>query len=276
MAKGERLDLERMIPYVCGAALEAGERILEIYETDFNVELKEDKSPLTKADRASHEVIKKALKRYPIPVLSEEGRSVPYEERRAWDRLWIVDPLDGTKEFIKRNGEFTVNIALVEQGRPILGVIHVPVKQTSYFAAAGVGSWKVEQITREMTFSGLTALKASGVRLPHFQKTSRPYTVMGSRSHPTPELEAYITRKKEEHPGLVFISAGSSLKFCLVAEGDADMYPRLGPTMEWDTAAGQAVVEQAGGRVVLADDETPLSYNRENLLNPHFIVFGAT
>lgn len=253
------------------AALEAGQEILKVYNSnDFEVEIKNDNSPLTKADKASHLKIMEYLEQTSIPVLSEEGRDIPYEERKNWNQLWIVDPLDGTKEFIKRNGEFTVNIALVEAGNPILGVIYIPVEQTLYVGIKGIGAYKIEDIE---------SIKESNLNLENFLqigsklpiKSTRPYTVVASRSHLSEETEAYIKELKQQHPDLTFFSRGSSLKLCAVAEGAADIYPRFAPTMEWDTAAGQAIVEAAGGKVILRDG-TPMVYNRENLLNPYFIV----
>ena len=262
------------------ASIEAGEAILEVYESDFAVEQKDDKSPLTLADKRSHEIIVKHLSEFDIPILSEEGRDIPYPQRESWDTLWVVDPLDGTKEFIKRNGEFTVNIALVKSGKPVLGVIFIPVKNTLFFAAADIGSYRADSGQLELQDQGtagdtedmIDALRSKATRLPDKSSANRPYTVVGSRSHSTPELEAFVAEKRKEHADLEYISSGSSLKICLVAEGKADIYPRLAPTMEWDTAAGQAIAECAGAKVLEHDTHKPLTYNRENLLNPWFIV----
>ena len=251
------------------ASRQAGVKILEVYRTDFTVALKEDRSPLTRADTAAHRVIRDCLDKTGLPTLSEEGRDIPYEERRGWRRFWMVDPLDGTKEFVRRNGEFTVNIALIEGGRPVLGVIYVPVKDLLYFGARGVGAFKRDAFAASAEMEDLVA---GSVRLPVERLQRRPFTVAASRSHVTAPLQAYLTGLEAEHPDMVTVSAGSSLKFCLVAEGAADQYPRLGPTMEWDTAAGQAIVEGAGGRVVEYDGGTPLRYNKEDLLNPWFVV----
>jgi 3'(2'), 5'-bisphosphate nucleotidase len=267
-----------LLPKIIRSAIEAGQEILSIYATQFSVETKADDSPLTLADRNAHKAIARRLSGYDIPLLSEEGREIGYDERKGWKRLWIVDPLDGTKEFVKRNGEFTVNIALIEEQRPILGVVFVPVKDVVYFGARGIGSWKLERGTEQYSTSKSGSLQdvlSGAVRLPLPQGEDRPFTVMGSRSHQTPELQEFVSSQKREHPDLQFISAGSSLKFCLVAEGAADIYPRLGPTMEWDTAAGQAVVEGSGGKVVVMETGQPLRYNRENLRNPDFLVTGA-
>ncbi|MDB4470707.1 3'(2'),5'-bisphosphate nucleotidase CysQ [Deltaproteobacteria bacterium] len=239
-------------------AREAGRAIMAIYgEDDFAVEMKADKSPLTAADKASHEVIVAGLqKNWPdIPILSEEGADIPYEVRKSWKRFWLVDPIDGTKEFIKRNGEFTVNIALIEAGSPTLGVVYVPAQQKLYWGISGKGAWAQQRSDQPQMIK---------VRQPDPEKG---LTVVMSRSHPSPELEEYLKTIKVADA----LSIGSSLKLCVVAEGLADLYPRLGPTMEWDTAAGQAVVESAGGEVVDLND-VRLLYNKENLLNEIFIV----
>jgi len=241
-------------------AREAGERILEIYaREDHGVREKADRSPLTEADMASHRTIVEGLRRLTpeLPILSEESADVPWEERRRWHRYWLVDPLDGTKEFIKRNGEFTVNIALIENGVPVLGVVQVPVRRLSYFACRGRGAFRQE---------GEAAAEPIHVRALGVG----PVRVAGSRSHGGDTLHRFLERLGPHE----LISMGSALKLCLVAEGRADVYPRLGPTSEWDTAAAQAVVEQAGGQVTDLELR-PLRYNtRESLLNPHFLVFG--
>jgi 3'(2'), 5'-bisphosphate nucleotidase len=244
---------------VCSIAREAGKSIMKIYSGPFNVELKGDDSPLTSADRASHEVIVKGLQaNFPdIPILSEEGRDIPYNERKEWPRFWLVDPLDGTKEFIKRNGEFTVNIALIEHAVVVAGVVYVPAQETMYFGGVNLGCWKL---------TGPEAAEPIRVRQADHAKG---LTVVMSRSHPSPELSAYL----QDYQVADALPVGSSLKLCVVAEGKADLYPRLGPTMEWDTAAGHAVVEGAGGTVTTVDGKS-LQYNKENLLNPYFIVKG--
>jgi 3'(2'), 5'-bisphosphate nucleotidase len=262
------------------SAVAAGKAILDVYASaDMNVEKKADNSPLTLADRRAHTIIKAAIEGFGIPVLSEEGRDIPYTERNAWPRMWIVDPLDGTKEFIKRNGEFTVNIALAEKGVPTLGVIFVPVTDSLYFADQQLGAFKIDGCQKAGIggnaageIDSLNTLLEKAVRIPLKQRPDRPFTIMGSRSHATPELEAYVETMRKQYGTVEFISSGSSLKICLVAEGRADIYPRLGPTMEWDTAAGQAIAVASGAQVVRHDDGTPLAYNKENLLNPWFIV----
>ena len=239
-------------------------------DADFQVERKADNSPLTIADRRANEVITRMLQQTPYPVLSEEGKQLPYAERAGWKELWIVDPLDGTKEFIKRNGEFTVNIAWVREGVPVVGVIYVPVKHDLYFAAEGLGAFKLADVTEAGALS-LQALTERAVRLPVEEKRDT-FVVVASRSHCTPETEAYIERMRQEHAQVELRSSGSSLKICLVAEGKADVYPRFAPTMEWDTAAGHAIVRAVGGEIWQADRHEPLRYNKEDLLNPWFIV----
>jgi len=263
------LDMIACLDVAIPAALEAGRAILAVYEdAACTVEIKADNSPLTCADRASHEVISRYLNQTPYPVLSEEGRSVPFSERKAWNPLWIVDPLDGTKEFIKRNGEFTVNIALVENGLPACGVIYVPVTGVLYFGARDVGSWRVDNC-RE--YSGLSVLLQSAARLP-LAKVRKGYVIMGSRSHGSPELQEFVETARREHAAVELVPAGSSLKICRVAEGSADVYPRTGPTMEWDTAAGHAIAKFAGGEMYEWKTGSILAYNKENLLNPWFVV----
>jgi len=255
------------------AALDAGAAALAVYEQDFDVEEKADHSPLTLADQRAHDIISARLADTGIFLLSEEGRDIAYEERRWWQHLWIVDPLDGTKEFVKKNGEFSINIALVEQGRPVMGVVFVPVKDRLYFAAQDLGAYRTEG-TRVARLQEKTVqdLVSAAQKLPLTSPGNRPYTIMGSRSHASAELEVFVAQKRKEHGEVDFISAGSSLKFCLVAEGRAHLYPRTGPTMEWDTAAGQAVVEMAGGSVLEYESGKPLRYNKEDLKNPWFIV----
>ena len=247
-----------LLPTITAIARAAGDRILEIYDTDFNVDHKADESPLTAADLASHRCIVDGLAgvepRY--PVLSEESSAVAFDERKSWNPYWLVDPLDGTKEFVKRNGEFTVNIALIMDHRPVLGVVHVPVTGTTYFAADGHGAFRQDGDAEPQT-----------IRV--HDQTRKP-RVVGSRSHRSDAVNDYLVRLGEHD----MVAMGSSLKFCVVAEGGADVYPRLGPTSEWDTAAAHAVVQGAGGRVVHLDG-TDLTYNaKADILNPHFMVLG--
>jgi 3'(2'), 5'-bisphosphate nucleotidase len=255
------MDLQRFIEPVVELAIKAGDAILEVYATDFDVQEKDDESPLTQADMASHRVIDAGLKLLTpdIPVLSEESGLPDFTVRAEWERYWLVDPLDGTKEFVSRNGEFTVNIALIGQNRPVFGVVHVPVKDRTYIGCEGYGAQRRSRGSQP---------EEIGVAV----RSAEPVRVVGSRSHRGSSLDGFLDAlgEYEMHP------MGSSLKFCLVAEGAADIYPRLGPTSEWDTAAAQAVVEQAGGSVLTLDGK-PLSYNsKEEILNPHFVVVGPT
>ncbi|WP_178983465.1 3'(2'),5'-bisphosphate nucleotidase CysQ [Winogradskyella helgolandensis] len=253
------------------AALEAGKAILDIYQSDdFQVEIKGDNSPLTKADVASHNVIMEHLSATGIPVLSEEGKSIPYNERKDWSQLWIVDPIDGTKEFIKRNGEFTVNIALIENQKTVIGVIYVPVLNDLYFSTSEMGAFKVKVNLEDYNVDDLGS-QASKLPLEREDKT---FTVVASRSHMSPETETYVSEMREKHGTVNLISKGSSLKLCMVAEGKADCYPRFAPTMEWDTAAGQAICEHAGFEVIDWSTKERMLYNRKELLNNWFLVKG--
>ena len=252
------------------AAIEAGRAILEVYHSgDFDVTVKGDNSPLTRADIASHEVIMEHLAPLGIPVLSEEGRDMPFIERKGWSELWIVDPIDGTKEFIKRNGEFTVNIALVRDAVPVLGVIYVPVSGALYVGVRDEGAKKA--IFPADTSLDLSAVLSGADSLP-LPKGDRPFTAVASRSHLSPETEAFISDLKKKHGKVATMSKGSSLKLCMVAEGQADCYPRFAPTMEWDTAAGQAICMAAGFDVIDQDTGKTMRYNREKLLNAWFLV----
>ena len=253
------MNTEHVLDQLVDISRRAGLAILEWYDGDMGITRKADDSPLTRADLASHELINAELTRlWPeIPVLSEESAGIPWETRREWQQYWLVDPLDGTKEFINRNGEFTVNIALIRDHVPVMGVVHVPVTDVSYFGASATGAWRQQ---------GSAAKVAIGARQP----AAIPAVIVGSRSHANPGLAGQL----EELGPFELTSMGSSLKFCRVAEGLADFYPRLGPTCEWDTGAAQAVVEAAGGQVVKIDG-SPLEYNhKEVYLNPHFFVFG--
>jgi 3'(2'), 5'-bisphosphate nucleotidase len=251
------------------AALEAGISILKIYHSgEFDVSLKGDDSPLTKADVASHNVIVSYLEQTGIPILSEEGKTIPYQERKDWNQLWIVDPIDGTKEFIKRNGEFTVNIALIEDQKTLIGVIFVPVTGELYFSSKELGAFKV---LVDLDHFDIKSLISKANRLPLTRKDST-FTVVASRSHMSPETEDYIDQLRITHGEVNLISKGSSLKLCMVAEGIADCYPRFAPTMEWDTAAGQAICEHAGFHVIDWETKGNMLYNRKELLNNWFLV----
>ncbi|KAB2813765.1 3'(2'),5'-bisphosphate nucleotidase CysQ [Phaeocystidibacter luteus] len=254
------------------ATLDGGKAILDVYHKEETIKVleKEDKSPLTEADMAAHTAIMKWLDQTDIPVLSEEGKSIAFEERSAWGTLWVVDPLDGTKEFIKRNGEFTVNIALVENGVPVFGVIYVPVKHTLYFGGTAIGSFKVERISSDTQFDSMDELMTAATKLPG--NTPKTFTVVGSRSHMNDDTKEYIDSLKEEHGDVEIMSKGSSLKICMVVEGEAHEYPRFAPTMEWDTAAGHALVLGVGKQMVIPSSGEPLQYNKRDLLNPYFLV----
>lgn len=252
------MDPNQILLEVTALAREAGRAILEVYASSFSVQEKEDRSPLTEADLRSEKLILAGLQRIApeIPVLSEESAQAPYSARKSWGQLWVVDPLDGTKEFVQRNGEFTVNIALVDHQRPVLGIVHAPVLERSYYACEGVGAFRSDA-------------QAVGRPIRVARRGTGPLRVVGSRSHRGSSLDAFLARIGPHE----LVEVGSSLKLCLVAEGAADVYPRLGPTSEWDTAAGQCVLEQAGGQVLKLNGE-PLEYNRENTLNPSFMGFA--
>ncbi len=259
------------------AAVKAGKEIMEVYDNDFSIELKEDNSPLTEADKRAHIKIVTELAESGLPVLSEEGKSVAFEVRNKWKLFWLVDPLDGTKEFVKRNGEFTVNIALIKNNIPVIGVIYAPVMNSLYFAAEGIGSFKIESDLEHLNHLVQSQNIADRfIQLAHklpVKDNSRTYTVVASRSHMSDDTTSFIDELKKEHGEITLISKGSSLKICLVAEGAADVYPRFAPTMEWDTAAGHAIAFAAGLKVLNGHDRiTSLVYNKENLLNPWFIV----
>lgn len=252
------------------SSLSAGRAILNVYGTeDFGVELKADNSPLTIADKRSHQIIADDLETTGIPILSEEGRDIPFTERKHWKRFWLVDPLDGTKEFVKRNGEFTVNIALIKNGKPVMGVIYVPVTDVLYFGSSEVGAYRLENAEKEITDKDWNE---KAIKLPVSQNRE-DYRVVASRSHMNADTESFVDKLRQRHSQIEIVSKGSSIKLCLVAEGEADIYPRFGPTSEWDTAAGHAIILASGGKVVLAEDESKaLTYNKENILNPYFIA----
>ena len=250
---------QQLINDIIDIAVTAGKRIMEVYDTDFDVVKKDDNSPLTQADMAAHNTIVDGLRRLTpdVPILSEESANIPFAERASWKRYWLVDPLDGTREFIKRNGEFTVNIALIDDHQSVLGVIYTPVTGVTYYAARGMGAFKMTS-------------DSDAVAIHARKKIPDSTVIAGSRSHRGDSLEAFLSRIGDYE----ILSMGSSLKSCLVAEGRADIYPRLGPTSEWDTAAAQCIVEEAGGRLTTTDMQ-PMRYNtKDSLLNPHFLVFG--
>lgn len=250
------------------AALAAGTEILKIYDSDFQVEIKQDDSPLTIADKNANDIIVSLLEPTGIPIISEEIKELDYSERKDWTQCWIVDPLDGTKEFIKRNGEFTVNIALVQNGIPVLGVIYVPVTMTLYFTSEDFQSSKKlilesEDLPIEEIFSRAKSISP--------RSESGIIKIVGSRSHLNEDTERFIGEIQKDNE-VEIVSKGSSLKFCLVAEGLAHIYPRFAPTMEWDTAAGDAICRAVGLHVIDQTSQRPMVYNRENLLNNYFLV----
>lgn len=262
------------------AAFKAGVEILEVYSRPVEVTLKDDRSPLTEADLRAHAAIVTVLAETGYPVLSEEGKELTVHERQKWDRYWLVDPLDGTKEFIKRNGEFTVNIALMERdaqpggalgtSTPILGVLYVPVTDVLYFSWLHGGAYKQDHAA---TFSGPDAYERAAMshKLPLIQNTTT-YTIVASRSHQSPDTAAFIANKEKEHGKVELTAMGSALKICLVAEGKADVYPRYAPTMEWDTAAGHAIANEAGKELIDVTTDGPMRYNKNELVNNWFIV----
>jgi 3'(2'), 5'-bisphosphate nucleotidase len=254
-----------MIETLQKTAIKAGKAIMDIYQSEnFNIEAKGDGSPLTMADKAANEIIIKVLNlHYPeIPILSEEGRNIPYAERKNWNQFFLVDPLDGTKEFIKRNGEFTVNIALIQNGKPTAGVVYAPALGKLYAC-----SFNQNKANWDLIIDHDVILDS---QIPTTRET--PFKIVASRSHNSPETEAFIQEMRNLHGEVELVSMGSSLKICLVAEGSAHVYPRLGPTMEWDTAAAHAIALAANCTVLEHQTQQELTYNKENLLNPWFIV----
>lgn len=268
------------IEKIISIAIEAGKEIMQVYNKDFEIEYKDDKSPLTEADKKADEIIKKELSKISnFPILSEEGKDISYEERKNWEYFWMVDPLDGTKEFVKRNGEFTVNIALIHKNEPILGVVYAPAIGEIYYAQKGKGAfWGKVDNEQLKVFSKK--------RLPFVKKKDDALTIVASKSHLSSETKDYIDNLAHHTENITLISKGSSLKLCMIATGEADVYPRLAPTMEWDTAAADAIVRESGKMTYqygdsfqitinsgqLAAKGTALAYNKERLLNPYFVV----
>jgi len=254
----ENIDIQK----INSIAKKAGNEIMKIYQQDFNIDYKSDNSPLTKADIQSNEIIITNLKSvYPdIPILSEENKEIPYKTRKNWEYFWLIDPLDGTKEFVKKNGEFTVNIALIYKDMPVLGVIYTPALDLLYYAQKDRGAFKQEKNKKPR-------------RLPIYNHPDNDtLKVIVSKSHYNQETKEFVDNLKNQYKKIEFINIGSSLKFCLIAEGKADIYPRLAPTMEWDTAAGQAIVEESKGRITKYKTKESIRYNKQNLLNPYFIA----
>lgn len=263
------IQINKNLKIAIEASLKAGEVIMQVYDTAFDVELKDDKSPLTEADKRANDIINSFLKLTPIPIISEENKQTDFSIRKRWETCWIVDPVDGTKEFIKRNGEFTVNIALVNNGKPELGVIYVPASKTLYFANVSENQAFKSELESHVT----TIEKVLHVAKPlQTKEPTNAVEVVGSRSHMSQETLDFVEDLKASGKKVDIVSKGSSLKFCLVAEGQADIYPRFAPTMEWDTAAGQAICNAVGVEVISKETNEPLLYNKENLLNPWFIV----
>jgi len=262
------MNFEELLKTAINASIKGGHAIMEVYASNFAVEHKQDNSPLTLADKNCNAVIEFDLEKTNIPILSEEGAKTSFLERKNWEYSWLVDPLDGTKEFVKRNGEFTVNIALIHNGSPIMGVIYVPVKEELYFALEELGSYK---IFRNSIINDLDNLRSQANKLP-IDYNRDNYVVVGSRSHMSTETEAFFEEKRKEHGNVEVMAVGSSLKLCMVAEGKADTYPRYAPTMEWDTGAGHAIAKYAGFSVKQYNSSEDVIYNKEDLLNPWFLV----
>lgn len=251
------------------ASLCAGKHVMEIYQSDdYELDFKTNYTPLTKADIASHKVLIKNLSSTNLPILSEESKHETYQIRKSWQSFWMIDPIDGTKEFIKRNGEFTVNVALIQDNAPIIGVVYAPATKELFFAEYGLGAFKIENISDfdQLDNEPHIDLSKSNQNLPNI------FTLVVSKSHMNQETEDYVNKMKKMYGSVASKSYGSSLKICKVAEGYAHCYPRFGPTMEWDTAAAQAVATYAGCKIFDAKSFNTLSYNKQNLLNPFFIV----
>jgi 3'(2'), 5'-bisphosphate nucleotidase len=270
-------ELSKLLKEGLKAVLESSNIILQIYNSDFNIETKSDYSPVTEADKKANAYIEEALSHLNIPLIGEEGLLPEYQTRKDYPHFWLLDPIDGTKEFIKRNGEFTVNLALIQNHEPILGIIYAPVFKDLYFAIKNIGSFKLDRHKHiEMGFLANYSLEEiirNAMRLP-IQNASRPFTVIASRSHLDDTTSRWIKSKKMDYPEMDILYCGSSLKMCKVAEGSADVYPRFGRSNEWDTAAGQIIVEEAGGEFLNYETGKRLAYNKNSLENPWFIVQG--
>ena len=257
------MNLKKMLSYAIKASISGGKEIMKIYDSDYQISHKLDNSPLTVADKKCHEVIEEILLETNIPLLSEEGQDISYEKRKSWLHYWLIDPLDGTKEFIKKNGEFTVNIALIKDGVPIIGVVYVPVSCELFFAMSEIGSFK-SNCNYNSNFD-LDNLISDSLKLP-FSKDRNKFVIVGSRSHMSKETELYIEEMKKLHGSVEILSRGSSLKICMIAEGKADVYPRYAPTMEWDTAAGHAIAKYAGFDVLQFKTEKEVKYNKKEFV----------
>lgn len=264
------MDYSSLLHLAIQAALKSGEEILNVYKTDFTVETKSDNTPVTLADRVASKLIIQTLSSSNIPSISEEEDLPDYGIRKNWDLVWIIDPLDGTKEFVKKNGEFTVNIALIKNNSPVIGVIFAPVFNKLYFAAQNIGSFTLDT-SADIEALDIKELLKQSQKLP-IQKLPKNYTLVASRSHLSHEISLRLNQLKTLYGTVDMINAGSSIKQCWVAEGRAHEYSRLGTTMEWDTAAGQCILEQSGNKLNTLDSDVPLRYNKENPENPFFIA----
>lgn len=254
------------------AALQAGRAILNVYAGAFDVDYKADDSPLTEADRAAHRLICDTLEIAGLPMISEEGKLPDYAERKDWQRFWMIDPLDGTKEFVSRNGEFTVNIALIENGKTILGVVYAPVIDELFFALHGLGAWKCTNGQKIPANPGKTETILALSRPLPLANAKEGFVAICSRRHGNEAARNFVRSLHPDDQNITYLVRGSSLKFCAVAEGSADVYPRFAPTMEWDSAAAQAIVELSGAVVLDAETHEPLRYNKPDLHNPFFVV----
>ena len=265
--------MNKLLKIIISASIVAGKEILKIYNTNFEIEYKEDESPLTMADKNANDIIVSFLQETGIPILSEEGRSIAYNERKNWDELWIVDPLDGTKEFVNKNDEFTVNIALIRNNKPVMGVVYAPVLDELYFGDKELGAYKLYNASHNI--DKVDEVMNLAIKLPK-SNTKSYFGIVASRSHLTQETTDYINKISQGKENVKIISKGSSLKIVMIAEGVADVYPRFAPTSEWDTAAGHAVVLASGCRIVQAKaPKDEVVYNKKDILNPWFIVLGA-
>lgn len=267
------MDLKQLLELSIKACIASGEEILRIYNTNFEVDYKDDKSPVTIADKNASKVIEDILSISNLPFLSEEGKHTDYDIRKKWNTYWLVDPLDGTKEFIKKNGEFTVNIALIQNQIPVLGVIYCPVSMDLYYAAKSIGAYKLVFDFNKINSSNLTLDKLIHLsnKLPYINNQSS-YTIVASRSHLSSETYQHIEVCKQKYSEISIVNIGSSLKLCLIAEGSADEYPRFGPTMEWDIAAGHAILLESGANVTDNETKQQMIYNKPDLLNNWFIA----
>jgi len=260
------MNYQELLSVAIEAAIKAGEKIMTFYNADYPIEIKSDESPVTIADKSAEEIIISYLKRTLLPIISEEHENTSYEQRKEWNFCWVVDPLDGTKEFIHKNGEFTVNIALVENQMPVIGVIYSPAGNDLFFASKDMGSFK-------------TKVRSGNIDAPSLQKlplknSSSPVVIAVSRSHSNEKTEAFVNAFREKYPDLKTLASGSSMKMCRVAEGEAHLYPRFGRTMEWDTAAGHAILSFANASLLNIGNMQELKYNKEDLSNPDFIAMS--